>query len=495
MRGSLVHLRSRWQRRRAYNAHVSVPVTLARVLDELSPRLPARVQKLVMATDGRMVVELFPGEKLPLLVDPRPPVPGVRLHPSALPRGGDPPREQATLRKELVPSRLVTADLVPEDGLLRLRFERPDGGTRDLLVELSATDPRVVLTGSFESGERVLCVVGALRPADGRDLRRGRAYDPPRSPGALPALAPDEDSGAAEHHALEREGRARTSELRARLKAEHRRVLRLVKALEGDLKKHGDPDALAFDGELLKTALGQVSRGDAFASVTDWEGQTRKVALEPALSPRDNLERLFKRSRKAREGQARVAPRLEDARARLQELEGVRASLLEASPGDDVIERASALLRDERAAPSPRRRAAMEGARRPFRAFRASRDVVVRVGRSAKDNDELTFHVAKGNDLWLHARGVAGSHVIVPCERDVEVPPDVLLDAAHLAAWFSPLRKAERVDVQYTQRKHLKKPGKGAPAGLVLVPKEKVMHVRVEAERIERLLANEIAAA
>lgn len=57
------------------------------------------------------------------------------------------------------------------------------------------------------------------------------------------------------------------------------------------------------------------------------------------------------------------------------------------------------------------------------------------------------------------------------------------------------LRKAERVDVQYTQRKHLKKPGKGAPAGLVLVPKEKVMHVRVEAERIERLLANEIAAA
>src|SRR5690606_26445001 len=108
---------------------------------------------------------------------------------------------------------------------------------------------------------------------------------------------------------------------------------------------------------------------------------------------------------------------------------------------------------------------------------------------SAKDNDELTLHLAKGNDLWLHARGVAGSHVIVPCDKSGELPPDVLLDAAHLAAWFSPLRKSERVDVQYTQRKHLRKPGKGAPAGLVLVPKERVLHLRVEEERVRRLLA------
>lgn len=473
---------------------MSVPPAIARVLQELSARLPARVQKLSLSDDGRVLVELFAGEKLPIVVDVRPPAPGLVLRPPALPRGDKPPREQGALRKELVPSRLASVDLDAASALLRMRFERPDEGVRFLVVELSASDPRAVLTGAYESGERVLSVVGGLRPADGRDLRRGRAYEPPRAPGPLPEVAPSDDGQAAERHAKAIEVASRVKELRERVKAEHRRAQRLVRALEGDLAKHGDPDALALSGELLKTALADVTRGDTHVDVTDWEGRVRRVALDPALSPQDNLERLFVRARKAREGRARVLPRLDDARARLAALDDARAVLRERSVADDVIERVEALLGEQKAAASPRRRAALEGGpRRPFRAFRISRDVTARVGRSAKDNDELTFHVAKGNDLWLHARGVAGSHVIVPADKSGEVPPDVLLDAAHLAAWFSPLRKSERVDVQYTQRKHLRKPGKGAPAGLVLVPKERVLHLRVEEERIRRLLANEVA--
>lgn len=483
----------RRQRQGTYYPHVAAPPALARVLQELSARLPARVQKLSLADDGRVLVELFVGEKLPLVVDPRPPAPGLVLGAAQLPRGDRPPREQGALRKELVPSRLAAVDLDSERALLRLRFERPDAGVRSLLVELSTSDPRAVLTGAYESGERVLSVVGGLRPADGRDLRRGRPYEPPRAPGPLPDVAPSADGHAAAAHAKAAEGASRLKELRERVKAEHRRVQRLVKALEGDLAKHGDPDALARDGELLKTRLGSLSRGDTYVDVTDWEGHARRVALDPALSPQDNLARLFVRSRKAREGRARVLPRLDDARARLEALEEARGALREASIDDETLARVLALLEERKAAASPRRRAALEGPRRPFRAFRVSRNVIARVGRSAKDNDELTLHLAKGNDMWLHARGVAGSHVIVPCDKSGELPPDVLLDAAHLAAWFSPLRKADRVDVQYTQRKHLRKPGKGAPAGLVLVPKERVLHLRVEEERIRRLLENEIA--
>lgn len=472
---------------------MTIPPALARVLDELSARLPARAQKLSLFDDARVLVELFAGEKLPVLVDARPPAPHLVLRPPPLPRGDKPPREQGALRKELVPSRLMSADLDVAKALLRMRFVRPDEGVRFLVLELSASDPRAVLTGVYESGERVLSVIGGLRPKDGRDLRRGRAYEPPREPGPLPDVPPEGEGHAAEEHKQALEGAARLRELRERAKAEQRRVQRLVKALEGDLAKHGDPEALAESGELLKTALHRITKGAAFVELTDWEGQPRRIALDPALSPQENLERLFVRARKAREGRTRVRPRLDEARSRLQALEHARAALREPSVDAEALDRLEALLEERKAAASPRRRAALEGPRRPYRAFRISRHLVARVGRSAKDNDELTLHLAKGNDMWLHARGAAGSHVIVPCDKSGELPPDVLLDAAHLAAWFSPLRKAERVDVQYTQRKHLRKPGKGAPAGLVLVPKERVLHLRVEEERIQRLLANEVA--
>lgn len=472
---------------------MTLPPTLAHVLHELTGRLPARLQKLSLSDDERVLLELFAGEKLPVVVDVRRPAPGLVLRPPPLPRGDTPPREQGSLRKELVPSRLTSADVDVEHGILRLRFERPDGGTRFFVVELSASDPRAVLTGVYDSGERVLSVIGGLRPSDGRDLRRGRPYEAPRAPGPLPDVAPGDEGSAAEEHARALEGASRLRELRERAKAEHRRVQRLVKALEGDLAKHGDPDALLESGELLKASLSLARRGATHVDVTDWEGRPRRVPLDPALSPQQNLERLFARARKAREGRARVLPRLDEARARLHALENARATLRETTALESAIAAVEALLEERKAEASPRRRAALEGPRRPYRAFRISRDLIARVGRSAKDNDELTLHLAKGNDMWLHARGVAGSHVIVPCDKSGELPPDVLLDAAHLAAWFSPLRKAGRVDVQYTQRKHLRKPGKGAPAGLVLVPKERVLHLRVEEERIKRLLANEVA--
>jgi predicted ribosome quality control (RQC) complex YloA/Tae2 family protein len=72
--------------------------------------------------------------------------------------------------------------------------------------------------------------------------------------------------------------------------------------------------------------------------------------------------------------------------------------------------------------------------------------------------------------------------------------PEVMLDAAHLALWFSALRHDDRGDVQWARKKQLKKPGKGAPPGLVIIHGEHVMHVRVEPERLQRLLAAEIPA-
>lgn len=465
----------------------------ADLVEQLKVVVGARLQKLRLTDDARLLLQFFVGERREVLVDPRPPAPLVALQQATasaaeLGRGGKPPQEQAVLRKELVPARLDQATLDEDRGLLSLTFERKDGGGRTIHVELTRDDPRAVLTGGFESGERVLCVLGDKRAKDGRDLRRGQSYTSPRTPGPLPAV--DMGGGLATEHAADQAARSEHRELRAQLKSAHKRVIRRVRALEGDLRKHGDPDALGHDGEVLKTVMSRVERGADEVIATDFDGSPRRIALNPALSARANLEAIFRRARRARTGLGHITPRLDAARELVVELAATRTRMTGA-PSDDVVQAAGALLGDQRTRASPRRAAARVGGRKAWRSFRLHGDAVARVGRSARDNDALNKS-ARGNDLWLHARGTVGAHVVVSLPAP-EPATELLLDAAQLARWFSPLRDDGAVDVQYTRAKHLDKP-RGAAAGLVLVRKEKVVRVKRDDARITRLLAAEVPA-
>lgn len=125
-------------------------------------------------------------------------------------------------------------------------------------------------------------------------------------------------------------------------------------------------------------------------------------------------------------------------------------------------------------------------ARSGFRTFEGDGERAIYVGRSAKDNDALT-QSARPNDLWLHARAVRGSHVVVPLRKRETCPPALLLDAAHLAAHFSAAKGEAIVDVQYCPRRHVRKP-KGMAVGAVLVEREKVLVLRIEPDRLAHLL-------
>ncbi len=111
------------------------------------------------------------------------------------------------------------------------------------------------------------------------------------------------------------------------------------------------------------------------------------------------------------------------------------------------------------------------------------------MGRGAADNDRLTLQVARPQDVWLHARGVPGAHVVVPLVKGASVTPEVLVDAATLAAHHSDARGESVVDVQWTERRYVRKPRKSA-AGAVTVDRERVMSLRVEPARLRRLLAD-----
>jgi predicted ribosome quality control (RQC) complex YloA/Tae2 family protein len=116
----------------------------------------------------------------------------------------------------------------------------------------------------------------------------------------------------------------------------------------------------------------------------------------------------------------------------------------------------------------------------------------VLVGKGAAENDELTVRVARGNDLWLHVRGIAGAHVVLRLEKGRGPDQESLLDAAHLAAWFGGARDEPVTEVVYTRAKFVRKPRGSAP-GLVTYSQERTLSLRIEPSRIERLLQAEDA--
>lgn len=109
------------------------------------------------------------------------------------------------------------------------------------------------------------------------------------------------------------------------------------------------------------------------------------------------------------------------------------------------------------------------------------------VARDRRENDELTFRIARGNDYWLHVLGWPGSHVIVRIPAGKSPSSDTLLDAAHLAVHFSKVRGTDFAEVICAQRKNVRRV-KGAGPGKMNYSGATTLRVRVEPERLRRLL-------
>jgi hypothetical protein len=298
---------------------------------------------------------------------------------------------------------------------------------------------------------------------------------------------------------------ARAQDLKRALARARARVARRAEAVRGDLGRIGEADAIAAKATLFVAAAARAPRGATRLATTDWSsGEPVEVAitLDPARSAREQIEAMFKRARRLQAGATIARERLADAEKAAAGLAAIEARLGEAATAEAI----EALAQEARAA-APRdfalatagtgaaRGAAGAGAPSlPYRVFRGASGVRILVGRGAAHNDALTFRTARPHDLWLHAKGWRGAHVIVPLDKNHMCPADLLVDAAHLAAHFSDARAEAVVEIQHTARRHLRKPRGSAP-GLVVVDREKVLVLQVEPDRVARLLAAEDLAA
>ena len=330
---------------------------------------------------------------------------------------------------------------------------------------------------------------------------------------AVPAPETPDDAEPSEA-ALQERGASIVDELlRARARAESdalrrsiakaiARTGRRITAIEGDVGQAEGADALARRAQLFVAAAASATRGATRLVAVDWSsGAPEEVAIDlsPAQGAREQIDAWFRRARRLKDGARIARERLDGARLTLAALTGIAAAL--ANPDADVGSLASlarrAAPRDFKLASAsagagPRTAQRAPEARPPYRAFSTVAGTPILVGRGAAHNDALTLHVARPHDLWLHAKGHAGAHVVVRLDKGSSCPAEALVDAAHLAAHFSDARDERVVDVTYTPRRYIRKPRGSAP-GAVVIDREKVIVLRRDDAALRRLLATEAA--
>jgi len=246
---------------------------------------------------------------------------------------------------------------------------------------------------------------------------------------------------------------------------------------------------LGRKAEALLAGLSTASRRGASVFVPDPyapDGEPVEIEAPPGVPLTRIAEDLFGKQRRARRGAEAAARRAEAMRARSEALGGVLVRLEGAASEADASEIESALralgvpVGLARSARQARAQVAVGRPSLPGVRVVTSRDgFTILVGQTGRDNDRLTFKIAAPEDVWLHASGVPGAHVVIrTAERGGAVPPRATLEeAARLAAWFSDARGNAVADVQWTRRKNVRR-ARGAAPGTVLVKRFEVLRVR-----------------
>lgn len=410
--------------------------------------------------------------------------------------------------------RVLALEALPAERIVRLSA---DGEGPALLLEAIGAHANLVLLDAAGAVREVLVPprpgsAAAARLAPGAAWCAPPGGAPPGAPPLADAL-PDPPEPAREEAALARAaplswrvertlGAAAEGTLEDELRADlRRRARRRLKGaserragLEVQAREAEAVERLQQDAELLQAQHRALGRGHDHALVRDhYEpgSPERRLALDPRKSGRENAEALFARAKKLRKNALRLPAELELAREQERALEALLARADDPELDPHALEEEARAAGLVAARPEPRperpREKAAPAPRQCYRLFHGRKGSEIRVGRSAADNDELTFRVARKSDLWLHTADSPGSHVVLSVPKGAQPDPEEVLDAAHLAVHFSPLSGARKADVHVAACKEVHKPRR-APAGLVTLSGGRTLRVRMEEERLARLL-------
>jgi len=245
--------------------------------------------------------------------------------------------------------------------------------------------------------------------------------------------------------------------------------------VEEELSKPGRADKHEHFGHLLMSQAYAVEAGSKEVQLADIlkDGEQVTIVLDPRLNAIENAQSYYKKAKRSRAARKKSLERVQGLRRMARNTRALYEDAANLSSVDDVRSfqsKNAGHLKALMAAPE-------DPDKVPYRRYVLDEGYEVWVGRNAKQNDQLTLHDSKKYDLWLHARGVAGSHTVLRLHGRTDSPPKRIIEqAAAIAAWHSKARPSGLAPVIVVERKYVRKPRK-AVAGTVVVEREKVLLV------------------
>ncbi|MEC9005397.1 MAG: NFACT family protein [Nitrospirota bacterium] len=464
---------------------------LSQVLIELKPAISGGIiQKIFQPFLDSLSLEIRrPGQTTTLFISTHPQTARLHALTQQLPNPNTPPSFCQYLRKHLLGAKIVNIRQVPNDRVMvcNILVKQEQYG---LVVALTGRSANIIILDQHhnvlrtlkpenQASQRIKQYLNFLENQSNTETRVQPQIESP--PQAFPISIMLEQTHL-ELQQQEAKRRQQEQEL-ATLRKAIKKVQRRIQSLAQDLEKAQRYCEYGRYGELLKGHLEKIHRGQAQITIVDYYDEhlpKLTLPLDPTKDAAWNLKDYFRKHRKFTGAEREVRPRLKQAQTNLEKLtqEFQDAERGEMKPSDSPKPNLK-LTRTSKPATKVKRAL-------PYRRYVSEEGFAILVGKNAKGNDTLTFKVSKQDDVWLHARGIAGSHVIIELEKKKQIPSETLKDAANLALFYSDLRKSGKGEVIYTLRKNVRKP-KGAKPGSVTVTQEKTVWVYVDQVRLDRL--------
>lgn len=321
--------------------------------------------------------------------------------------------------------------------------------------------------------------------------------------------APDPDSAAAgnccrtvaygsmsallEHYYAEKNTlvriRQKSSDLRRIVQTALERNIKKYDLQLRQMKDTEKRDSYRVYGELLNAYGYSAAPGaKSFEALNYYTDETVTIPLDPTLSATDNAKKYFDKYNKLKRTYEALSELTKEVKSEIDHLESVSAALDIALHEEDLVQIKEELTESgyiRRKGSSKKQKITS----RPFH-YISSDGFHMYVGKNNYQNDELTFKFASGNDWWFHAKQIPGSHVIVSLGSAKELPDRTFEEAARLAAYYSKGREQEKVEIDYVQKKHVKKPG-GAKPGFVVYYTNYSMAIDSDISGIELISEND----
>lgn len=302
---------------------------------------------------------------------------------------------------------------------------------------------------------------------------------------ASPSGLLDEFYGAA---AKQERMKQKARDLLKTVNTAYERVSRKLELQKKELAECGEREVFRVTGDLINANIYRLEKGMTRCELEDfYTGEPREIALDARLTPAQNAQKYYNEYRKLDTAEKKLTEFIKKGGEEREYLDSVHDSVQRAESDSELSEirrelREQGYLRAQKGDDRPSKKLS-----EPLK-FRSTEGFEILVGRNNRQNDILTLKTAKATDIWLHAKDIAGSHVII--RTNGQTPSEqTIVEAAMLAAFHSKGKSGSGVPVDYVAVKFVKKPA-GAKPGMVIFTNNKTLYVTPDEGLVERLREN-----